>query len=106
MRILRYSQLQTFIVWCLLLKSPLPLICSFELRDALQVLCGQDPDCYLSYQWDRSMQYAFIYHFFGLLWTNQFIVGLACVTIAGEEYLHSRLEISLFCMLTFNSVHG
>ena len=28
------------------------------------------------------MQYAFIYHFFGLLWTSQFLVGLGCVTIA------------------------
>jgi hypothetical protein len=27
-------------------------------------------------------RYAFIYHLFGLLWTNQFIVGFACVVIA------------------------
>jgi choline transporter-like protein 2/4/5 len=47
------------------------------------VLCGEDPNCYLSYKWNRNLQYAFIYHFFGLLWINQFIVGLACVTIAG-----------------------
>jgi choline transporter-like protein 2/4/5 len=27
--------------------------------------------------------YAFIYHLFGLLWTNQFIVGFASVVVAG-----------------------
>jgi len=45
------------------------------------------------------MQYAFIYHFFGLLWTSQFIIGLACVTIAGNlsvnGYLHPDLSINL-----------
>ena len=29
------------------------------------------------------MNYLLIYHFFGLLWTTQFINGIACVTIAG-----------------------
>ncbi len=33
------------------------------------------------------MKWAFIYHFFGLLWTNQVIVGFTCVTIAGEAAL-------------------
>lgn len=51
--------------------------------DALQLACSQDPNCYLSYQWNNTIRYFFIYHFFGLLWTNQFIVGLSCVTIAG-----------------------
>lgn len=35
------------------------------------MLCGRDPDCYLSYDWNNNLKYAFIYHFFGLLWTNQ-----------------------------------
>lgn len=50
---------------------------------ALQEACGQDPNCYVTYSWDNKIRYAFIYHFFGLLWTNQFIVGISCVTIAG-----------------------
>ena len=54
-------------------------------RDALQYACSQDPNCYLSYQWNNNIRYAFIYHFFGLLWTQQFIVGVACVTIAGKR---------------------
>lgn len=45
--------------------------------------CGQDPNCYLSYDWNTNLKYAFIYHFFGLLWTNQVIIGFSCVTIAG-----------------------
>lgn len=49
----------------------------------LQVACGNDPNCYLSYSWNNQIRYAFIYHFFGLLWTSQFIVGISCVTIAG-----------------------
>ncbi|KAG2493603.1 hypothetical protein HYH03_008120 [Edaphochlamys debaryana] len=51
--------------------------------DARAYLCGNDPNCYLSYDWNNNMKYAFIYHFFGLLWTNQVIIGFSCVTIAG-----------------------
>lgn len=51
--------------------------------NALQIACGNDANCYLSYSWNNQIRYAFIYHFFGLLWTNQFIVGISCVTIAG-----------------------
>lgn len=32
---------------------------------------------------DNIMKYLLIYHFFGLLWTNQFIQGIGMVTIAG-----------------------
>lgn len=39
--------------------------------------CANNPNCYYAVNWDRQLQYLFIYHFFGLLWTNQFIVGLA-----------------------------
>ena len=46
--------------------------------------CGNDPNCNLSYKWNDALRYAFIYHFFGLLWTNQVIIGIACVTIAGK----------------------
>lgn len=52
-------------------------------RDEQVQYCGADPNCYISYDWNDKLKYAFIYHFFGLLWTNQFIVGFACVTIAG-----------------------
>jgi hypothetical protein len=32
---------------------------------------------------DRVMNYFLIYHFFGLLWTNQFIQGFGVCVIAG-----------------------
>eukprot|EP00201_Polytomella_parva_P001783 CAMPEP_0175080930 /NCGR_PEP_ID=MMETSP0052_2-20121109/25824_1 /TAXON_ID=51329 ORGANISM="Polytomella parva, Strain SAG 63-3" /NCGR_SAMPLE_ID=MMETSP0052_2 /ASSEMBLY_ACC=CAM_ASM_000194 /LENGTH=631 /DNA_ID=CAMNT_0016351771 /DNA_START=468 /DNA_END=2363 /DNA_ORIENTATION=- len=50
--------------------------------------CGRDPACYLNYDWDRKMMYVFIYHFFGLLWTHQVIVGFSCVVIAGAVGSH------------------
>ena len=37
--------------------------------------CAYDPNCRYALEWNKHMEYAFIYHFFGLLWTNQFIVG-------------------------------
>ncbi len=65
------------------------LVCSIEPRlatplsvDAVQSStaaeveeCAYDPNCRYDLQWDKKMEYAFIYHFFGMLWTNQFIVG-------------------------------
>ncbi len=30
------------------------------------------------------MNYLMIYHIFGLLWTTQFIQGIACMTVAGS----------------------
>lgn len=46
-------------------------------------LCANSPDCYISYDWDNRLMYAFIYHLFGLLWTNQFVVGFCSVVVAG-----------------------
>jgi hypothetical protein len=46
-------------------------------------LCSSSSDCYISYDWNSRLKYAFIFHFFGLLWTNQFIVGLSSVVVAG-----------------------
>ncbi|PNH05032.1 Choline transporter-like protein 2, partial [Tetrabaena socialis] len=51
--------------------------------DERAFFCGRDPNCYLSYKWNNRLKYAFIFHFFGLLWTNQVIIGFSCVTIAG-----------------------
>mmetsp|Transcript_16614 Transcript_16614/g.35931 ORF Transcript_16614/g.35931 Transcript_16614/m.35931 type:complete len:775 (-) Transcript_16614:968-3292(-) len=51
--------------------------------DELQAACGADPNCFVSYKWNSKLRWAFLYHFFGLLWTNQVIVGFSCVTIAG-----------------------
>jgi solute carrier family 44 (choline transporter-like protein), member 2/4/5 len=58
---------------------PLALPC----RDNMTAACSADPNCYITYEWDNKMKYAFLYHFFGLLWTNQVLVGISCVTIAG-----------------------
>lgn len=51
--------------------------------DNLTSLCFQDPNCFIGYKWNNKIRYAFLYHLFGLLWTNQFIVGISCVTISG-----------------------
>lgn len=63
-------------------------------RHLQQILdaCAASSDCYISYDWDNRLKYAFIFHFFGLLWTNQFIVGLSSVVIAGAvaNYYWSR----------------
>jgi len=45
--------------------------------------CASSANCRVTYEWNDALKYAFIYHFFGLLWTNQFIVGFGCVVIAG-----------------------
>lgn len=37
--------------------------------------CSERPDCYFTPSFSRPLQYMFIYHFFGLLWANQFIAG-------------------------------
>lgn len=60
--------------------------------DAKSAFCASSADCYTSYAWDDQLKYAFVYHFFGLLWTNQFIVGFSCVVIAGAigSYYWSR----------------
>jgi choline transporter-like protein 2/4/5 len=52
-------------------------------RDDMVSNCAADPQCYITYDWNNEMKYAFIYHFFGLLWTNQVLVGFTCVTVAG-----------------------
>jgi choline transporter-like protein 2/4/5 len=50
--------------------------------------CGASPDCYISYDWNSRLKYAFIFHFFGLLWTNQLIVALSSVVVASAVAQH------------------
>ncbi len=51
---------------------PPPPAGAADLSDAA---CANNPTCYYTMVWDKKLEYLFIYHFFGLLWTNQFIVG-------------------------------
>lgn len=51
---------------------PPPPAGAADLSDAA---CANNPTCYYTMEWDKKLEYLFIYHFFGLLWTNQFIVG-------------------------------
>jgi choline transporter-like protein 2/4/5 len=64
---------------------------TFGFQDIID-LCSASPDCYVTYDWDNKLMYAFIYHLFGLLWTNQFIVGFASVVVAGSvaQYYWNR----------------
>ncbi|GAX82667.1 hypothetical protein CEUSTIGMA_g10093.t1 [Chlamydomonas eustigma] len=81
-----FSTLQNFSSSSLLNSTQQPSTVSCYTNatgNELQLLCGSDPNCYLSYTWDNTLEYAFIYHFFGLLWTSQFFVGMAYVTISG-----------------------
>ncbi|KAF8064488.1 CHER1 [Scenedesmus sp. PABB004] len=52
-------------------------------RDERLAACSASPDCYVSFDWDARLRYAFAFHLFGLLWTNQFIIGFASVVVAG-----------------------
>ena len=45
--------------------------------------CKEDPFCTYDLEWDNTMMYLMIYHFFGLLWATQFIAGFGYVSIAG-----------------------
>ena len=45
--------------------------------------CAANPSCYYGVEWNDTLKYMFLYHLFGLLWTNQFIIGLGYVAIAG-----------------------
>lgn len=46
--------------------------------------CSIDPTCYYGIKWNSTLKYMFLYHLFGVLWTNQFIVGFGHVIIAGS----------------------
>ena len=37
--------------------------------------CSERSDCYFGTSFSKPLQYMFIYHFYGLLWANQFISG-------------------------------
>ncbi|CAD7702902.1 unnamed protein product, partial [Ostreobium quekettii] len=58
--------------------------------------CATDPDCYYGVEWDNALKYMFLYHLFGLLWTNQFIVGFGYVSIAGAvaNFYWNRGDVS------------
>jgi len=45
--------------------------------------CAESPDCYFEYQWNNELRYMMLYHIFGLLWTNQFILGFGYTVVAG-----------------------
>lgn len=46
--------------------------------------CAMDSTCYYGIQWDSTLKYMFLYHLFGILWANQFIVGFGYVVVAGS----------------------
>lgn len=58
--------------------------------------CAANPDCYYTVEWNDSLKYMFLYHVFGLLWTNQFIIGMGYVIIAGAvaNFYWSRADPS------------
>ncbi|GMH42049.1 hypothetical protein BSKO_09968 [Bryopsis sp. KO-2023] len=45
--------------------------------------CALDGNCYYGVEWDNTLKYMFLYHLFGILWANQFIVGFGYTVIAG-----------------------
>lgn len=64
--------------------------------DISREACAIDPNCYYGVEWNNSLKYMFLYHLFGLLWTNQFIIGLGYVAIAGAvgNFYWSRADSS------------
>lgn len=73
------------VLLCARCRVPLCAVVPAAVCDLQQILeaCAGSSDCYISYDWNDRLKYAFIFHFFGLLWTNQFIVGLSSVVVAG-----------------------
>ena len=75
--------------------------------------CAADPRCYYAVTWNRMLQYMFIYHFFGLLWGHQFIVGfgraplpwacLQAVKYPGKLWQHACV---LFCLVQICAYNG
>ena len=45
--------------------------------------CADDPSCFYEYEWKDNQLAMIIYHFFGLLWTTNFVLGVSNVIIAG-----------------------
>ncbi len=55
-------------------------------RDDRVQWCAANPNCYMSYSWNNFLRLIFIYHTFGLFWTQQFLVGVVCTTTAGARH--------------------
>jgi hypothetical protein len=55
------------------------------------------------YQADDTIRYMEIYHFFGLLWTTQFIIAIGQCTIAGAVaswyWVHDKKQVPVFPVL-------
>lgn len=47
-----------------------------------ETACADSPDCAYEVSWDRDLQYAALYHIFGLFWTNEFILGMGYMVLA------------------------
>mmetsp|Transcript_25196 Transcript_25196/g.47612 ORF Transcript_25196/g.47612 Transcript_25196/m.47612 type:complete len:723 (+) Transcript_25196:109-2277(+) len=65
----------------------------------------EDPDGGYTLEWDEQMRYMMAYHLFGLLWTNQFLVGFGLCVIAGAvaSYYWCRGDAS---RMPFSPVHA
>jgi len=52
------------------------------------------------YQSNKTVRYMLIYHFFGLLWTTQFIIAIGQTTIAGAisswYWVHDKKDVPMF----------
>ena len=58
--------------------------------------CYLDPNCAYQLDWNTNLQYVALYHFFGLLWTIQFIEGYGQVVIAGVIANYYFYSVSYF----------
>lgn len=55
---------------------------TYEEATAAGMTCDENPYCRYDLNWNDTIRYMFLYHLFGLLWTNQFLVGFGYVVIA------------------------
>ena len=58
-----------------------PALAAGALANMTAAECAADPRCYYAVTWNQTLQYMFIYHFFGLLWGHSFIVGFGCALL-------------------------
>lgn len=48
----------------------------------LETACADSTTCRYEWKWNNTLWYAGAYHFFGLLWTNEFLLGVGYVVLA------------------------
>lgn len=55
--------------------------------------CAERGDCYFGTSFSRPLQYMFLYHFYGLLWANQFISAFGWGCLPAESWTSAHMTL-------------